>query len=794
MKIKSLLIALFALVSGLNAQNLQLRSNIPYSPDALANICGYKDAHGNEYAMVGTDFGVSIVDVTDPDNPVIKFVVNGPNSIWREIKIYRTTMYVTTEGGGGLQIVDLSNIPTSIATTYYNGDGAINGQLNSIHALHCDTAKGYLYLYGSNINDGNTLFLDLNTDPLNPTYAGEYVYGGGGTQAYVHDGYVANDTMYESHIYSGFFTVVDVTDKNNPVLLATQQTPTNFTHNTWLSDDHKTLFTTDENSGSYLGAFDISDLANIKELSRFQTAPGSGAIIHNTHILNDYAITSWYVEGVVITDVSRPANPIEVGHYDTYPGTTLDGFNGCWGVYPFLPSGNIIASDIDEGLFVLTPTYVRGCYLEGKVTDSITGASLNNALVEVLTLSIDRTTDFDGDYKTGYYQAGTYDVRVSHAGYYPKVITGVSLSNGVLTNLDVQLLPFQTFAFSGTVLDSLTGQGVPNANVVISSASGLIYRTQADQTGAISFPGVVPDTYTVYAGKWGYRTSCSTKSLVVGDPIVATIAQGYYDDFTFNNGWTVTGTSANSWERAEPVGTYDNGNNEINPDFDVNSDCSDTCFVTDNGGAPYNSTDVDNGTTILTSPAFDGTIYQNPTISYYRRYLCINGTGNPNDTMKIALSNGVTSVELEAVEPFNPSNGTWVQFSAPIPGNLALTANMHLIVTVSDNAPGNIVEGALDQFEVNGTLINSVPVSPITSDFSVYPNPFSESILISCNSVNNSTSSKVIVRDILGKIVFIKDGLGSNGSFQFGAEFPKGVYMVQLINGNEIISRKVVKD
>lgn len=198
-----------------------------------------------------------------------------PDQRIRKVKTYRKYAYVTTEGGGGLTVVDLSLLPANISYQQYTGDGIISGQLSSIHALHCDTAMGFLYLYGSNIGQGHTLFLDLR-DPWNPVYAGEYIFPGGGNDSYVHDGYVENDTMYEGHIYPGFFAVVDVTNKANPLLLATQTTPTAFTHNTWLSDDHKTLFTTDENNYSFLGAFDISDLSNIREISRFQTAAGTG--------------------------------------------------------------------------------------------------------------------------------------------------------------------------------------------------------------------------------------------------------------------------------------------------------------------------------------------------------------------------------------------------------------------------------------------------------------------------------------------------------------------------------------
>ena len=87
-------------------------------------------------------------------------------------------------------------------------------------------------------------------------------------------------------------------------------------------------------------------------------------------------------------DVTYPYNMIQVGQYDTYTGSGT-GFFGDWGVYPFLPSGNLLVTDMSEGLFVLTPTYTRGCYLEGIVTDSVTTASLANAKIEI---SVNRST------------------------------------------------------------------------------------------------------------------------------------------------------------------------------------------------------------------------------------------------------------------------------------------------------------------------------------------------------------------------------------------------------------------
>ena len=69
----------------------------------------------------------------------------------------------------------------------------------------------------------------------------------------------------------------------------------------------------------------------------------------------------YYMDGVQVYDITDTSNPVRVGYYDTYPdnGATFFGsaYEGCWGVYPFLPSGNIIASDITYGLFVLSSPY-----------------------------------------------------------------------------------------------------------------------------------------------------------------------------------------------------------------------------------------------------------------------------------------------------------------------------------------------------------------------------------------------------------------------------------------------------
>jgi choice-of-anchor B domain-containing protein len=427
----------FALMfAGASAQmNITFRSQLTYPGQELANIWGHADAVGNEYALVGHTSGLSIVNVTDPDNPVQLHQVNGTWSYWREVRTWGNYAFVVTEGGNlGMQIIDLSGLPGSISTKYWKGTGAINNLLNKAHSLQI--TDGYLYLNGTNLFNGRTIIVSL-ADPWNPLYLG--VIPG----TYVHDGYVRNDTLWACNIYNGYVSVISVANKSTPSLIMTQNTPGNFPHNTWLNTSGSTLFATDEVSNSWLSSYDVSDVGNITLLDKIQVTPGSGSIVHNTHVHNDYAVTSWYRDGIVVVDGARPDNLVVVGHYDTSP-LAGNGFNGCWGVYPYLPSGNILASDIEGGLFVLTPEYKRACYLEGVVTDSLTGSPLPNTQVHIISTSVSESTKITGQYKTGLANAGNYSITFACNGYVTKTINNVLLNNGILTTLNVQLLPVGT--------------------------------------------------------------------------------------------------------------------------------------------------------------------------------------------------------------------------------------------------------------------------------------------------------------------------------------------------------------
>lgn len=780
---------LFCIAFHVNAQlNVTFRSNMVF-PGELSNIGGYVDNLGNEYALVGWTSGVTLVNVTNPDSIFVQQTIGGINSQWREIKTWDHYAYVTTEGCcDGLQIIDLSTLPGLVTSKTWKGSGPIAGNLSTIHALHIDN-NGYLYLFGTNLFGGTAITVSL-ADPWNPLYLG-HLPGNN----YVHDGYAYNDTLYACHIYGGYVGFWNVTDKVNPLYITGQTTPGAFTHNSWLNDERTVLFTTDEVSDSYLTSYDITNTGNIKELSRIQLTPGSGSIVHNTHTLNNYEVVSWYKDGVAIVDANRPANMVVTGYFDTYTQGNGAGFNGCWGVYPYLPSGNLVVSDIDNGLYVLTPNYVRACYLEGIVSDSSTSAPVNGATVTIVGQNVIRQTNLLGEYKTGFVTAGLYNVKVEKAGYYPRLFNNISLSNGVLTQLDIKLIPVVTITQAGSVTDA-QGNPVENATVTFNGPLTTL-SANSDVNGQFTINGFIPDNYNVIGGKWGYITNCSNQN-VNGGAVNIILDKGYYDDFSLDFNWTVSGPSINSWERAIPHPTVYLADT-CNPGNDIYSDCGDYAMVTDNGGGGPWDHDVDFGYTALTSPVFDATIYNDPYL-HYSRWFYDGGTinGDPDDTMRVFLDNGITSVMIEMADTSTPGNGTWINRVFQISQFLTPTNNMQFYIMVKDTADtlGNvasIVEGGLDNFYITEGVTSIKETTESILNIKASPNPFRNNVHLNYSLDPADLPAKLSITDIAGRIVGTYLINTITGDIQAGEYWSPGIYFAKITSVNKVQSISINK-
>jgi hypothetical protein len=84
---------------------------------------------------------------------------------------------------------------------------------------------------------------------------------------------------------------------------------------------------------------------------------------------------------------------------------------------------------------------VRACYLEGNVKDTATNFPISGVTVQILLTNKTTNTVITGDYKTGVADSGYYTVQFTKGGYYPKTVTNVHLQNGVLTTLNVKMIP-----------------------------------------------------------------------------------------------------------------------------------------------------------------------------------------------------------------------------------------------------------------------------------------------------------------------------------------------------------------
>ena len=437
-----------------------------------SDIWGWVDpVTEDEYALVGLNDGFSCVNVTDPSNPVEEFYISDLNSTWRDIKTWGNYAYVTTEADAGLLIVDLTDMTGNTywhVSQFVNSTTSASVSFTAAHNIYIDE-NGIAYIFGASSNNGGSpadgvIFLDVAANAVSPVYLGQW------DDEYIHDGMTRGDTLYAGCIYTGDLYIIDVSNKASPSVLGTHPTPNSFTHNAWVSDDGNYVFTTDEQADSYIGSYNISDMNNIQEVDRIQSNPESNSIPHNTHVDGNFLVTSWYRDGTIVHDISNPNNLVQVAYYDSYNGSG-DGFDGCWGTYPFLPSGNIISSEINSSntqtgkLMIYDRGFSSACYLEGNVTDGNTGNSISGVTVVILNTTIPNSSSstLSGFYSSGNADSGTFDVVFSITGYISDTLQA-TLMNGQVVVLDAILYIDPNMPLLGC-MDPLASNFNPNANI-----------------------------------------------------------------------------------------------------------------------------------------------------------------------------------------------------------------------------------------------------------------------------------------------------------------------------------------
>ena len=371
-------------------RNLDFQSQVSLAqfstaPVSAANVWGFVDLNDNrEYAVLGLRNGTAIVEVTDPANPREVVTIAGNPSPWREVKVYqvfdaganrwRAFAYVATEAANsGVQTIDLSGLPMTAGLASTNMD---TGSQHTLYVSNIDYATNaalpgltpVLYVAGSNLNGGawrayslaNPAFPTLLT--LSPTT--RYMHDStslvvtGARAAQCAPGHDPCEVLVDFNVEA--VELWDVTNRLQPVPLGIATNPNNrYIHSGWPTANASHLIFHDELEEIQLGLQTQIYTMNLADLRaptvQLSHTGATSTTDHNGYMRGTYYYVSHYRRGVVVYDAANPAQLVEVGHFDNYltPSANVAGTDGAWGVYPFLPSGSVLVSDIENGLFVL---------------------------------------------------------------------------------------------------------------------------------------------------------------------------------------------------------------------------------------------------------------------------------------------------------------------------------------------------------------------------------------------------------------------------------------------------------
>jgi choice-of-anchor B domain-containing protein len=348
------------------------------------DIWGWTDpVTGHEWALMGLSNGTSFVDVTDPVNPVYMGRLpshNLANSTWRDIKVYADHAFIVSEASGhGMQVFDLSKLRSirnpPVTFDWMNDLAAHYDDFGNAHNVAINEQTGFAYAVGTSTCSAGLHMVNIQ-NPSNPTSAGCYSSDGytHDVQCVVYHGpdlqHQGDEICFASN--EDTVTIVDVSNKMSPQQLSrTGYLNHGYTHQGWLTEDHRYFVHDDELDEAFFGhntwtyVWDLTDLETPLLVDHFESS--TPAIDHNQYVRDGFTFQSNYRAGLRILRIVDPAQGLleEDAFFDTLPANDGTDFSGTWSNYPYFESGIVIVSDINSGLFVLRPNLAGSIFADG---------------------------------------------------------------------------------------------------------------------------------------------------------------------------------------------------------------------------------------------------------------------------------------------------------------------------------------------------------------------------------------------------------------------------------------------
>ncbi|PCH98363.1 MAG: hypothetical protein COB85_01660 [Bacteroidetes bacterium] len=287
---------------------------------------------GKEYALLcASTSGLRVIDLTDKTNPVQVGSISGGGIEAIDVKTWMNFAYIVSESPGVTgKIIDLSD-PTAPVQV---------GTFPAAHNIFI-ADSGYMYLSSPGLRIFNL------ADPLNPVE----IYNDNSCNG--HDITIVENRLYDFSDNCGT-RIYDVTDPSSPVLIGTAGDNSTFHHSGWPSEDGNFLFVCDELASSTDNDIMVWDISNLASPFKVDSFSDPDAYVHNLYVIGNYAYVSYYRAGFRVFDVTDPTQIYFYKEYDTDSSLSGPGYGGNFGLYPFNPDGNILASDENNGLLIFT--------------------------------------------------------------------------------------------------------------------------------------------------------------------------------------------------------------------------------------------------------------------------------------------------------------------------------------------------------------------------------------------------------------------------------------------------------